>query len=495
MGDSHPVRPHRPANRRMAGLLLLTMAFCLPAAAQEPPRACILRLTGMINEARARAVERYIERAAEEGVETFILELDTPGGDLQVSMDLGDFIFQREDMDVIAFVNPQAYSGGTMVALACKEIYVYGPTGRMGDVMPISATGQPAGEKSETATRETMLTYARKRGYPEALVKAMVTREIEVYRIEVVDDTAVWYKTDAELRSMSAAEQVAVEDQDVIVPAGELLSMDSGKAVEYGFARAAVRSRQHLFDLLGLKESEVRRLYLTPSERLLAILDTFSPLLIVVGFMLLYFEITHPGFGLPGILGIASFVAFFIIKWTLNYAHMLEIVLFLLGVVLLLVEILLIPGFGVAGVSGIALLVVSLVLTFQQFTIPRSPSEFHVFEFSLLKVLGSLTGALIGVAVMIRYLPSMPILGRIVHRTNLAAAHASEGLERRVPGLAGLVGEVGVALTALRPSGRAQFGKRRFDVVTLGDFIEKGASVQILEIHGNRIVVRSHEQL
>jgi membrane-bound serine protease (ClpP class) len=89
-----------------------------------------------------------------------------------------------------------------------------------------------------------------------------------------------------------------------------------------------------------------------------------------------------------------------------------------------------------------------------------------------------------------RFLPSMPLLSRIVHSGDLAAAHSGQISESRTPGLSGMVGEQGVALSALRPAGRAEFGGKLLDVVTEGDFIPKGAAVEVVAVHGNRVVVK-----
>ncbi len=482
---------------RLLMLLAVTGALALApvAGAQEAPRAYRLRLQGVINEAFARVVQNRMQRAIDEGVEIFILELDTPGGTVDASIELGDFIFRQDDLRVIAYVNPQAYSGGTMVALAAHEIYIDAATGRMGNVAPVGPGGEILGEKQQTVIRTTMNTYARRRGYPEALVRAMVTKETVVYRTETADDPRPTYMTEDQLNAMSEEERAGIVERRLVVSAGELLSMDSTAAVEFGFAREAVRSPQHLYEVLELESAEVQRLYLTGSERVLTVLDTFSPLLIIAGILLLYIELTNPGFGLPGLAGLGCFVAFFVIKVSLNYAHMLEILLFVAGVTLLLIEVLFTPDFGIAGIAGVGLVFISLVLAFQQFGIPQSPGEFRVFQQNLLLVTGSLAVSVAGIAVLMRFLPTMPLFRRIVHQATLATASASEGLERRNPGLAEMVGRVGVAQTALRPAGRAEFGDRTLDVVTEGDFVDRGASVRIRAIHGSRVVVEPYREV
>jgi membrane-bound serine protease (ClpP class) len=487
----------RLARGRLAALALLCMLAAAAPVRAQAPDAYLIKIDGAITEAYSKAVQRKLEQAAEEGAEVVILELNTPGGTVQDSMELADYIFGQRDLQIVAYINPQAYSGGTMVALACNEIYIDETVGMMGDVAPVTPTGEIIGEKVQTVIREKMSSYARARGYPEALVRAMVTKETEVWRVQLQDEPegTYTYYTGAQMNAMGDEEAARIVNKQLVVAAGDLLTMDAQRAVEHGFARASVRDIAALYRELGLEPDGVERLHLSASERLLTWLDMFSPLFIVGGIVLLYIELTQPGFGLPGILGIACFVAFFLIKWTLNYVHMLEIVLFAAGIVLLMAEVLLIPGFGVAGVTGMVLIFVSLVLAFQQFIWPTGGSgEVRTFEYSLLKVTGSFALAGVAILVLARFLPSLPLLSRIVHRHDLAAAHAGELGEARTPGLAGMVGEVGVALTALRPAGRAEFGEWLLDVVTEGDFVEKGARVQVTEVRGNRVVVQPYRE-
>ncbi|MHC4788607.1 MAG: NfeD family protein, partial [Planctomycetota bacterium] len=348
MGVRAQTRPSGPRMLREAALLaLLLLALCRPAAAQQRPDAYIVKIEGIISQAYSKAVQRKIDKAWEEGVDTIILELDTPGGTVGDSMELADYIFQLEQTEVIAYVHPEAYSGGTMVALACKEIYIAESVGMMGDVAPVGPTGDIAGEKFQTVIREKMASYARARGYPEALVKAMVTKELEVWRLQMADEPegTLTYVTGAELTAMTDEQAAKIISRKLVVAAGQLLTMDANQAVQYGFARATVGSEEELLDVLGLRPGSVDRLYLTGSERLLTFLDAFSPFLIVAGCVLLFIEVSHPGFGLPGILGIGCFVIFFVIKVTLHYARMLEILLFVVGILLLLVEVFITPGF------------------------------------------------------------------------------------------------------------------------------------------------------
>jgi len=466
------------------------------AEAARKPQAYQIRIKGMITDAYARAVERKIEYARGQGVKTIILELNTPGGTLGASAALADYIFQSHDIDFIAYVHPQAFSGGTMVALACKEIYITAGIGKMGDVAPVGLSGEIANEKIQSVVRESMLNYARARGYPEALVEAMVTKEIEVYRVQMQDEPEghYTYMTGRRLNSLTDRQAAKIIRQELVVPGGHLLTMGADKAVEFGFARKAVRSPLELYDALGLDPGAVDRLYLSASERLLTFLDAFSPFLIIAGFVLLFIELTHPGFGLPGILGIGCFVTFFLIKWTLLDARLLELVLFLGGAALLAVEVFVTPGFGVIGVAGIALMFVALVLAFQEFGIPRTSAETFAFQVNLLKVGGSFAATIVVLLLLARMLPTLPVLGRLIHRADLAAAQVGTIGEARTPGLSRMVGQVGVAVTPLHPAGRGEFGDTLLDVVTEGEFIEKGTPIRIEGVRGNTVVVAEYRE-
>jgi membrane-bound serine protease (ClpP class) len=79
-----------------------------------------------------------------------------------------------------------------------------------------------------------------------------------------------------------------------------------------------------------------------------------------------------------------------------------------------------------------------------------------------------------------------------MNTATLRDATVGQMQEARTPGLSGMVGEVGLALTALRPAGRAEFGDVLLDVVTDGEFIERDECIQIAEVHGNRVVVVRH---
>ena len=54
-----------------------------------------------------------------------------------------------------------------------------------------------------------------------------------------------------------------------------------------------------------------------------------------------------------------------------------------------------------------------------------------------------------------------------------------------------MVGQAGTTMSTLRPAGKARIGEKTYDVVAEGDFIEKGRRIEVMEVKGNRIVVKA----
>jgi membrane-bound serine protease (ClpP class) len=490
----------------LGAVLILCGAFLIGCAPQPAslaqPQAYVLLLDGPIGQAWQAKVRRELDAAIQKGVGVFILELETGGGTIAHSKGIGNMLFKRDEIKTVAYIHSMAYSGGTMIALACDELFADRRTAQMGDVAPVDQDGKMLNEKVQSPVRALLRTYADGR-YPEALIEAMVTPEVEVWKLEphatgspdapeadsTVAPAEVRYVTRQEYEMMEGDELRRYAKRRIVVPAGQLLTFGPREAREYGFA-TGVDSLDDVCAALKIDPKQVERRRLTPSERIIVKVDYFTPLLIAFGLILLFIEVSRAGFGLPGILSLACFALFFVIKLSLGYADGLEVLLFVVGLALLIVEILLIPGFGWAGASGIILLLASLVLAMLDFsTKPIDISGTMFVVNGVAKVLGACMVAVFAIALLARNVEHIPYFSRLVHDGDLGDARAAEIMEQHVPGLAEMAGRTGTALTTLRPAGRADFAGTPIDVVTNGDFIEKGACVRVLEVSGSRVVV------
>lgn len=478
----------------LLALFLLLLACGAGAAETKKKRTYLIRLKGAINDAYAEALMRKMTEAEKQGADQIILELDTPGGTVAASQKLGDFIFAEMSPRIVAYVNAKAYSGGTMVALACDSIYIDDKVGMIGDVAPITGGGKMLGEKFQTVIRKTMTNYARENGYPIALVESMVTTSVEVYRIQLEGEpeNKSHFVRKVELDDWSEDKKKRISTKELIVPEGELLTMHPKEAVDYGFARKAVSSRLALYDALELEPDQVTRLYLSTSEEIIVYLDMLSPLLMMGGLLLLFMEMNNPGFGLPGLLGAGCIVLFFIVKVSLNYAGMFELILFAAGVLLLFIELFIIPGFGFVGAGGVFLLFVSILLMLQQFDWPTSPSEYKAFEVNILQVVGIFIGTCVGLLTIARYMGSIPWLKKLI-RTETMSSATLDSNHTTGHQDSDMIGQTGRTITILRPAGKARINGTPEQVVAKGTFIPEGTRVEVIESRGGRLVVKPVE--
>lgn len=153
-----------------------------------------------------------------------------------------------------------------------------------------------------------------------------------------------------------------------------------------------------------------------------------------------------------------------------------SIIIFVIGIILIVFEMFN-PGFGVAGGIGIFLLVVDILITAKTF----------VQGLIMAAVLASLLVVLLSLSI---YLASKGYLPR---KLILSDSTSSETGFSAAEDMQYLLGKTGTAITTLRPSGNVDFDGVRLDVVSLGEFISPGAEVEVVEVEGNRIVVREKD--
>lgn len=224
--------------------------------------------------------------------------------------------------------------------------------------------------------------------------------------------------------------------------------------------------------------------------------------LFVVGGLCIYLEL-HFMTGLLGIISALCFSLFFWSRFLGGTAGWLEVILFLLGLACIVIEIFVIPGFGVFGVSGGLLMLSALILaghTFRDFNTLNPGSD--LTEMS--HMMGTLTASIVSVLalalVMNRYLPHMPVFNKMILTPPGFGDQTDEFSPKLRPEFStagstesrslSLLGEQGITFSVLRPAGKAQVGEHFIDVVSDGPFIEKGRTITVVEVSGNRIVVR-----
>ena len=159
-------------------------------AGRKADTVAIITIHGPIDGITRRSLERRLEVAAAEGADAVVLEIDTPGGDLQATFEILELIRTKAPANTIAWIRPRAFSAGTIIALATREI-VTTPTGVFGDAAPIRAMPLaglqklPAAERAkiEAPLLSELVSDARRQGWDEKLVQAFVAVDIELWLI------------------------------------------------------------------------------------------------------------------------------------------------------------------------------------------------------------------------------------------------------------------------------------------------------------------------
>jgi membrane-bound serine protease (ClpP class) len=277
-------------------------------------------------------------------------------------------------------------------------------------------------------------------------------------------------------------------DADVEIPGviakGKLLTLTTEEALRHKLADFRADSVEIVLERLGLPGAEVRRASPTWAEAVLRFLThpVVSSLLMTIGIVGLIVELRTPGFGIPGAVGITSLVLFFWGHWLVQLVGWEELILVGVGLVLLAIELFVTPGFGVIGVLGIAALLGGLGLS-----LVGAGATWAVIFSALGRVAVSLLLAIAASLALLRFLPRLPGGRRLVLETELTAA---EGFASAPETDRAWLGQRGTAVSPLRPAGIADLEGQRVDVVSDGEFIEAGASITVVRVDGNRIVVR-----
>jgi membrane-bound serine protease (ClpP class) len=505
-----------PAHRSAAvlpGLASLLLVWgCLVGGARgdqaspaDPPRyqrGVLIRFQGMITPMLEQFVKRQLEVARQQQADLVIVEIESPGGLVDPSFNIAHTLRDVDWAHVVAFIPREALSGAAVVAMGCDEIFMH-PDARMGDVGVITmgedSLFRYAEEKVRTNIAHQLRDLAEAKGRPPALAEAMVNMDLVVYHVTNRQTGEQTFRSEEELRS--------ADDPDVwqqgkpVFESREkyFLQVNGRRAEELQLSDGTARDVDELKRQLGL-DGELQVLKPTAVDTAVFILNLplITALLFVVGLIALYIELSAPGISIGGLIAMLCFTLFFWSRFLGGTAEMLEVLLFLAGVLFLAVEIFILPGFGVAGISGLLLMVISVVMASHHFVVPETPRQLAALATTLLVVAGSGVTVLIVATVLSRYFGMLPVLNRLVLQPEGAAggpAEISAGHLKPQPGqMAGIgVGELGIAQSPLRPSGKARFGDELLDVMTDGDFVDRGHQVRIVEVQGSRILVAEVE--
>lgn len=448
----------------LAASVLLTCIWGAGALAAAPAESSSAALPGTsvqkvyvvpVKQTIETGLERFLARAiaeAEEaGAAQIIFEIDTLGGRVDAAEGIGQRI-RDSKVPTVAFVQGRAVSAGSYIALNAGRI-VMKPGGSIGAAAVVDGSGT------------------------------------EVDNPKVVSHWASMMRAAAELRGRNPVIAEGMADKNTGVPLpeigktfekGQIVSLTSEEALKVGYADHLADDLPGVLAYIGMSEAEIVPVDPTASERLARLLThpVVMTLLLLVGIAGVAIELFVPGFGFPGILGVAAFALYFFGHYIAGFAGVEHMILFVIGIVLLIVEIFM-PSFGILGIAGIASIVGGVIMAA------------YDTENALLSLGIAFGLSIVVVAIVIRIFRRRGIWNKFILREQLTSEQGFNSHEAKDD----LLGVEGTALTPLRPSGTAMLQGKRVDVVTGGEFIASGQSIEVIQVEGTRVVVRKRETM
>jgi membrane-bound serine protease (ClpP class) len=477
---------------------------------QEPPQTvAVITCYEMIDDGLYRSIIRRSNEAVSRGADFIVFDIQTYGGLVKSADDISKYLIHElgKKVHTIAYVSTEAISAGSMISVSCRDIVMRENT-TIGCSAPIilsdSEMGKAEREKQESFVRAAFSRAAQANGYPEALLKAMVSQNLEIWQVENLKTRRAEYFESSYLPSDPNAYDLA--HKKLVVREGELLTLTDQKALEYGIARAVVEDFEGVLLFLSNQykvplSDDIIRLETTWSEEMVRWLN--SPVvsgILVMGILLgIYVELHTPGLGLPGLLALVCLIILVGSRYLSGLANWIEVAVLAIGIILVLVEIFVIPGFGITGVTGILCILVGLFALMIQnapdeIPWPRSEQAWRTFSQSVLGFFGGIAGFSSVAWILARFMPKIAFLSGLTLKPSVPV-HMQIGLNETAPAKPSVhVGDTGCVETTLRPAGTARFNGTLFDVVCQAEYIEKGQKVQILEISGNRIMVKKIQE-
>lgn len=395
-------------------------------------------------------IKKAIKKAADEGASLIILELDTPGGLLSSALSIKNSIIES-DIPVVAYINKNALSAGALISLSCEAIYMSDGS-IIGAATPVYMKGdeiEKAGEKEISAMRAAMRSSAERNKKNVRVAEAMV------------DETIVLTKKN---------DGIDLDDKT-------LLTLSAEEALKVNIADGKANSITDIIKLRNLSENSViKNVEEEKYDYILRFLinPVVLSALISIGIIGVYIELKTPGFGIGGVISIIAFSIFFFAQIFVGDSGFLAPAIFFLGIVLLAIEIFIIPGFGITGILGIFGIAAGIFMSFGINNIAQAT----------LVVFVSLISDIILIIILARFiLKSKGFKNKMALETDTAGYHSSVSYDD-------LLGLEGITETLFRPSGNIIIDGKKYDAITEGEFINKGAKIKVILVEGNKIVVK-----
>lgn len=399
-------------------------------------------------------VEKAMEEAKREKADLIVVKINTFGG----ALDAADEIrtkFLQSPIPIYAFIDNNAASAGALISIACDSIYMHSGSS-IGAATVVDQMGAVQPDKYQSYMRSLMRTTAESRGRRPDIAQAMVDPDIYVAGIS---------------------------------DSGKVLTFTTQEAIENHYCEAQCESIAEVLSHAGVDKYTLVEQHYTFIEKIVGWLvnPVVSGILIMLIIGGIYFELQAPGLGLPTIVALTGALLYFAPLYLEGLAANWEILLFVIGLVLIALELFVVPGFGVCGIAGITCTVFGLAFSLignVGFDFSHVPS-FTIGE-SFLIVLLSLLIALPLSMWICKKLFESNMFGGLALNT---VQNANDGFTIATEEETNLIGAEGEAETILRPAGKVRIDGRVYDAIASISYIDKGEPIKVVGYENASIMV------
>lgn len=402
-----------------------------------------------------RTTQKAFEKAYELGADLMVIHMNTYGGTVDDADSIRTKILNSK-IPVYVLIDNNAASAGALISIACDSIYMV-PGSSIGAATVVNQSGEVVPDKFQSYMRSMMRATAEAKGRDPEIAQAMVDPRVYV---EGVSDT------------------------------GQVLTLTTSEAIRHGFCEGQAENIQQMLEMAGHDDYEIIKHELTGMDKVINFLISpmISGLLIMIIIGGIYFELQSPGIGFPIGAAVVAALLYFAPLYLEGMASNWEILIFVLGVILLLIEIFAVPGFGVTGILGLIFIVTGLTLAMVE-SVGSTP--FHVDVTALTRafftVVIAMFIAIIGSIYLSKRLLTTTTFGHLALDT---VQNKADGYTSAYANYSDMIGKRGKAYSMLRPSGKVVIEDEYYDATAMSSFIDEEEEIEVISYHTGQLFVR-----
>lgn len=422
----------------------------------------------------------YIQKGFEEAkslqADKIIISMNTYGGEVIYADSIRTKIL-HSDIPVIVFIDNNAASAGALISIAANKIYMR-PSATIGAASVVNQSGEKMPDKYQSYMRATMRATAEYHGKDTLITHS---------------DTIYTWKRDPLIAEAMVDERTTIPD---IVDDTQVLTFTTDEALKHGYCDEVVENINQLMQQEANGSNyTLQKFQPNTWDNLKGFLT--SPYLQSILIMLiiggLYFEIQSPGIGFALLVSIVAAILYFAPLYIDGLAANWEIIVFVVGLILIALEIFVVPGFGITGIAGITLTIIGLTLSLlDNIHFDFEPVERADTHQALLVVTTGITLGFGLVLYLSHKIGSKGIFSKLALQTVLSEKEGYTAADKQHKQL---LDKEGIATTDLRPSGKVKIANNVYDAISLnGVFIEKGDTIKVQKEETSQIYVVQHKK-